>query len=116
MRDTRAPPELILLRKNGNPNEDHAIEHPYHSNELLYVLYDTTHLLKNFFGNFHVRRNLEYPCPDSYDSSAHAHFHDLEFIGANEARQGLRGAHKLRRTILTSTSVSKVSAKYALGK
>ena len=102
--------------KNGKNSDNHVIEHPIHSDEKLFLLNDTTHILKNVFNNFHVRRNLDYPCPDSLNASAHAHYDDLKTIVAREAQQGLRGAHKLSRTILAPTSIGKVSAKYALGK
>ena len=78
-----------------------------------FFCFDTTHGLKNVFNNFHSRRIFNYPYSDQVLT---ANFDHLQEILKIESTQSLRAAHKLSQGLLNPTSVSKVSAKHALGK
>ena len=97
-----------------NVEKQSVIRHPYHASEFLFLLYDGTHCIKNFFNYFHVRRKFR-----SFNIESNvveeASFKHLEKIYQLESAQSLRSAHKLSSATLYPTSISKVSAKHALG-
>ena len=81
---------------------------------MLFLLFDSTHNLKNMFNNFHIRQVFRFP---TYDGDIkEARFQELMKVYKNECNQSLRRAHKLSRKILEPSSVSKVSPNHALGK
>lgn len=53
-----------LIRSSENAEIPSIAEHPINSNEKLFLLFDSTHNLKNVFNNFHVRQVFRYPTLD----------------------------------------------------
>ena len=104
-----------LVRSSDNDEIPSIAEHPTHPDEKLFLLFDSTHNLKNVFNNFHVRQVFRYPTFDG-NLTEKAVFCDLVSIYKNESGQSLRRAHKLTKDILNPSSASKVSPTHALGK
>lgn len=104
-----------LIRASEDEEIPSIVEHPNYPDEKLFLLFDSTHNLKNVFNNFHVRQVFRYPTLDG-NSIDKACFRDLVSIYKNESGQSLRRAHKLTKDILNPSSTSKVSPKHALGK
>ena len=103
----------MLRIENGTNTLAHSITHPYKPDNFLFLLFDTTHGLKNVFNNFHVREVFKYP--DENGVIKKASFNDLNQIYKLESSQSLRAAHKLTAESLNPSSASKVSPKHALG-
>lgn len=95
-------------------DSESIIRHPFKSDDLLFLLFDSTPCIKNVFNNFHTRRTFTFI--GTNDTPEKAHFNDLNRICTLESGQAVRGAHKLSHSILNPTSTSKVSPKHALGK
>lgn len=104
--------KLYALLRSSGPNRS-FVDHPNHENEKLFLLFDSTHNLKNIFNNFHVRQKFRFPTLEG--AVKKAYFQDLVSVYKREGNQPLRRAHKLTKDILHPSSISKVSPKYALG-
>ena len=50
-----------MLRTDNGTNLTYMITHPFKADDFLFLLFDTTHGLKNVFNNFHVREVFKYP-------------------------------------------------------
>ena len=100
--------------KEGPMESPSVIHHPQRSNDFLFLLYDVTHIIKNFFNNFHVRKHFVFQNFEKNEIQ-NANFKDLEKIVSTESSQSLRAAHRISAAILNPTSISKISAKHALG-
>ena len=85
----------------------------------VFLSFDTTHVFKNFYGNFQTYKNFEFPSfKDGVlngDLSIRANFNDLQVLYDIEINQPERKAYKLNQKILHPKSIEKLNAQLAVG-
>ena len=91
---------------------------PYNGQKV-FLSFDTTHVFKNFYGNFQTYKNFEFPSfKDGVlngDLSIRANFNDLQVLYDIEINQPERKAYKLNQKILHPKSIEKSNAQLAVG-
>ena len=89
------------------------IDNPFSPDRRLYLLFDTTHNLKNIFNNWINRKKFTVPMNDSQISP---NFSDIVAVYNKERRIPLKIAHKLSKTSLNPNGIAKTSVKHACSK
>jgi hypothetical protein len=98
-----------------------SIPHPFKPNSPLFLLFDSTHNVKNVFNNFERRRIFTCPpLPHSVSSSTTeqptaftANFQHVEDLFVLEKDKPVKAAHKLTKATFNPTSIQKTSVKFA---
>ena len=89
------------------------IDNRFSPDRRLYLLFDTTHNLKNIFNNWINRKKFTVPMNDSQISP---NFSDIVAVYNKERRIPLKIAHKLSKTSLNPNGIAKTSVKHACSK
>ena len=83
------------------------------SGDPLHLLFDGTHLFKNFYNNFQRRKNFSCPSFDDNEPDFHPQFSHVQELYEMERNMPLRMAHKLTETIINPQNIQRLSAKLA---
>ena len=91
---------------------------PYNGKKV-YLAFDTTHVFKNFYGNFQMYKYFEFPSFKdgvlNREMSTRANFNDLQVLYDMEISKPERKAYKLSQKILNPKSIEKTNAQLAVG-
>ena len=91
---------------------------PYNGQKV-FLAFDTTHVFKNFYGNFQTYKHFEFPSfKDGVlhrELSTRANFNDLQVLYDMEISKPERKAYKLNQKILNPKSIEKTNAQLAVG-
>lgn len=82
------------------------------TNEPLFLMFDSTHDLKNVYNNFQKRKHFE--CPEfrpQLPDGCKANFNHIVDLYNHEASSSLKKAHKLSPAVLNPKSIEKTSMK-----
>ena len=80
----------------------------------LYLLFDTTHNVKNFYNNFQSRKILSCPSfPPYLPEPTTANFSDIENLYNHEMHKPLKMAFKLNESVIRPHAIEKTSVKLA---
>lgn len=97
-----------------------GITHPNDPNSMLFLLFDSTHNLKNIYNNWLKRRQFDLPSGHAPLIPAHgiksASFQHLIQLHAREESMILKVGHKLRKAALNPSNIQKTSPQLALCK
>ena len=95
-----------------------CVPHPFIEKKKLYLLFDSTHNVKNAFNNWNRKHYFRYPSgyDDLLDTDGVASFNHISQLAQREETMVLKMARKLTRPSLDPTSIEKTSPKHALGK
>lgn len=88
-----------------------SITNPYNNSLPIFLLFDPTHNIKNFYNNFQKRREFQY-CGDQCNLTAK--FSDIEELYYEEKNRPLKLAPQLSKRHLYPSNLDKLSAKPAL--
>ena len=114
----------ILFRKLymelcGSNNLTSSVAHPTKPNEILFLLFDFTHNMKNIFNNFVSRKVMHIPeIPDDnvFGGKCVAQFSHLKQLYAIEEHKPLKVAHSLKKASLNPSNIARTSPQHALSK
>lgn len=95
-----------------------CINHPAVEGKKMYLLFDSTHNIKNAFNNWNRKHEFHYPLDfeDLLDPNGVASFRHIFQLTQREETMALKVARKLTKPSLYPTSIEKTSPKHALGK
>ena len=97
-------------------NLRHSIPHPTKPDELLFLLFDTTHNFKNIFNKFLNKQKFNIPTnghENLIGSSCFPSFSHLRH--ALEESKVLKIAHVLKKSFFNPSSIARTSPHHALG-
>ena len=97
----------------------HSIPHPSKKGELLFLLFDFTHNLKNIYNNFVNKGYLHLPvtgCEEILGSKCKAEFRHIKQLYALEEDKTLKVAYALKKSSLNPSGIAKTSPLHALSK
>jgi len=90
------------------------IMNPYGNGEKIFLLFDTTHNVKNIYNNFERKKNFEIPSfPGILSQNISPDFSHCVKLYELEKGKPIKYAHKLRKNFLNPKSIEKVSVKPA---
>ena len=94
------------------------IEHPYCQGKFLYLLFDSTHNLKNAYNNWINKTRFCYPdgFSDIFDNNGVADFKHIKALFYREESMPLKAAYMLTKQCLNPNSIARTSPRHALGK
>ena len=88
-----------------------SIPNPHSDNSPIFLLFDSTHNIKNMYNNFHKRQTFQYPDGDSFLT---AKFSDIEDLFEEEKKRPLKLAPQINKRHLNPTNLDKLSTKPTL--
>jgi len=104
----------------GN-NLTQSIQHPMRENERLFLLFDTTHNMKNVYNNWVSKTTFRMPkvnadLGDIIPSDAIVSFNHVKRLYEKEETNVIKVAHALKENALHPSNIQKISPKLALCK
>ena len=98
-----------------------SIQHPIRKNEPLFLLFDTTHNMKNIYNNWVCRSTFKMPKVNEdlgllIPSDRVVNFKHIKSVFEKEETSIVKVAHALKENALHPTNIQKVSPKFALCK
>ena len=103
----------------GSNNLTSSVAHPTKPNEILFLLFDFRHNMKNIFNNFVSRKVMHIPeIPDDnvFGAKCVAQFSHLKQLYAIEEHKPRKVAHSLKKASLNPSSIARTSPQHALSK
>ena len=91
-----------------------CIEHPNLPGRPLYLLFDCTHIYKNLYNNFQMKKEFDFPAfhPD-YVWEFHAKFKHIEELYKHEQGRPVKLAYKLNDKVINPSSIEKTNVQLA---
>ena len=93
-----------------------SIDHPVLANSKLFLMFDSTHNLKNIFNNWLTKKLFQLPAGHIGNHDVLADFNLVQQLFALEETKPLKVAHKLTATSVSPDNMERQSPKHALGK
>ena len=93
-----------------------CIDHPILTNSKLFLMFDSTHNLKNIFNNWVSKKLFQFPAGHIGENEILADFNHVQQLFALEETKPLKVAHRLNATAISPDNIEKQSLKHALGK
>lgn len=97
----------------------HSVVHPTRPNELLFLLFDFTHNIKNIFNNFLNKSRMNVPTKGHEQilgNDCTAFFAHINRLYGLEEHKALKIAFKLKKASLNPSGLARTSPQHALSK
>lgn len=101
----------FYVKELCNGNLSTSIQHPHFPDTELFLLFDSSHNVKNVYNNFLNRRSFIMPKFSDSESKLRADFQHLLELYTFEKDRPLKMGHKINPTVLNPTTLQRTSMK-----